>query len=257
MSNSAASKPPTKRSRLDRPMPAFLWNPTIWQMDRHVQRMTWTERGLYRELLDESYLRDGLPKEPADIAEMLAEKLENIGPQLDVVLQCFEVGEDGKLRNPVIEEERARQNEYRRNRASNRAHSSTYDHTCEQLRTDDHTGTGVEVEVKAKENLKPKTKAPVFDVPEWIPIPVWDSFCEMRKALRKKLTPGGAKLIIQELDKLRANGENVSEVLNQSTRNSWTGIFPVKQTVAKPTRRADLANMDYSNAGGFVTGGAQ
>lgn len=136
-------------SRLERPMPAYLWNPETWQKYRPVQRMTWQQRGLFRELLDESYLRDGLPADPAEIAHLLAEPVAGIETDLGVVLACFTVGADGKLRHEWIESERERQNAYRQSRI-HVPHMRAHAHTCPQVTAPYHE---LEVEVEVKENL--------------------------------------------------------------------------------------------------------
>jgi hypothetical protein len=103
---------------------------------------------------------------------------------------------------------------------------------------------------------KTNTKAPVFDVPGWVPVEPWTGFCEMRRSTRRKLTPYGAKLIVRELDRLRGEGQDVTEVLNRSTMYSWAGVFPVTQPAAAKPSRPSLAGTDYSKGlEGFVVGG--
>src|SRR6476660_6138248 len=97
-----------------------------------------------------------------------------------------------------------------------------------QPRTDARSGSGAEVEVKAKENLKPK-QAHGEAVPDWVPAESWTGFVEMRKRSRKPFTSRAVQLIVQKLEKLRANGESVAEILDQSTRNEWQDVFPLKQ----------------------------
>jgi hypothetical protein len=113
--------------------------------------MTLAQKGLLRELLDEDYLKDGLPPDPAAIAQLLALPLPEIESDLTVVLQRFRVGEDGRLRNDLIGELRAEQNDYRRSRRANRmagtadqtATCTTYDVTSDHMiRRDQQDRTG-------------------------------------------------------------------------------------------------------------------
>lgn len=83
-----------------------------WGASKRVQRMSWAQRGLYRELLDEYYLKGGLPADPEGLAAILGEDLENIGHDLSVVLKCFEV-EDGRLFNETMDQVMAEQMERR------------------------------------------------------------------------------------------------------------------------------------------------
>ena len=240
----SASKPPTKRSKLDRQMPWYQWNPTTFQMDRHVQKMTWEERGICRELLDESYLRDGLPAELADIARLLAEDLTKIKPQLDVVLQCFEIGEDGKRRNWIIEEVREEQNRFRRSRAHTskqvRASASSGAHVHGRDSDTNRESTETETETETKQALG-------FAVPDWVPSESWAGFVEMRKRSRKPFTDRAAELIVKKLEKLRASGEDVAEVLDQSTRNGWQDVFPLKRVArSAASPHTGFEGKDYS-----------
>jgi hypothetical protein len=67
-------------------------------------------------------------------------------------------------------------------------------------------------------------------LPDWIEKESWDGFVAMRKAIRKPLTPRAMQLTVRELEKLLSAGEDVNAVLNQSTMNSWQGVFPLKNS---------------------------
>jgi hypothetical protein len=79
--------------------------------------MTWEERGIYRELLDECYLKGSIPSGPTEIAALLGEEISIIGHALPRVLACFDKRED-RLFNKPIEEIRANQLEARIARAN-------------------------------------------------------------------------------------------------------------------------------------------
>lgn len=66
-------------------------------------------------------------------------------------------------------------------------------------------------------------------LPAYVSQEAWNGFVEMRETIRKPLTPLATKRIIKSLEKLRASGEDVNAVLDQSTINNWMGVFPVKQ----------------------------
>lgn len=53
----------------------------------------------------------------------------------------------------------------------------------------------------------------------------WDGWIESRK---KKPTARAIDLAIKTLTELQAKGQNPEAVLNQSTLNGWTGLFPLK-----------------------------
>lgn len=98
-----------------------------------------------------------------------------------------------------------------------------------------HAPHAIEEQDQKKEqpSVKPKAKESFPSLPDWVSGESWDGFVEMRKNLRFPLTPRAAKLIIGELGKLRDIGHNPATVLDQSTRNSWRDVFPVKGESAK------------------------
>jgi len=65
-------------------------------------------------------------------------------------------------------------------------------------------------------------------VPDWIPMDAWTGYQDMRKKIRKPMTDRAISLAIQTLDKLRADGNDPGAVLDQSTLNSWQGLFAVR-----------------------------
>lgn len=66
------------------------------------------------------------------------------------------------------------------------------------------------------------------ELPDWIPLDAWNGFLEMRKASGKKPTARAVELLIAKLDRLRADGNDPGEVLDQSTERNWQGLFEVK-----------------------------
>ncbi len=94
-----------------------------------------------------------------------------------------------------------------------------------------------------KERSKPNTH--VFDVPGWVPDTEWKAFLEVRKRKRAPNTGRALQLIIGKLDRLRSDGQEVSDILDQSTERGWTGVFPVKQSAAKPSRHTGFDDKDY------------
>jgi uncharacterized protein YdaU (DUF1376 family) len=52
------------------PLPYYRWYVRDYRASRRVQRLTYVERGLYRELLDECWLRGAIPDDPAKLAEV-------------------------------------------------------------------------------------------------------------------------------------------------------------------------------------------
>lgn len=92
---------------------------------------------------------------------------------------------------------------------------------------------------KEEKRREEKTKAPAEPLPDWIPRKEWDAYVAMRKTIKKPLTAEGVPLAIAKLEKLKAHGSAPKEVLDQSTLNSWQGLFEVKRggPDAAPTKK--------------------
>lgn len=107
----------------------------------------------------------------------------------------------------------------------------------------DSKGNTTEVRSKKLEvrsEKKNKTSADalvVFVPPDWIPEKPWAAFLEMRGKMRRPFTYAAKKLIVANLEKLKAQGEDVGAVLDASTANGWSGVFAVRRDVGRGTNR--------------------
>ena len=90
-----------------------------------------------------------------------------------------------------------------------------------------------EVTQKIKNTI---TKDKKYIIPEWIDEKTWEAFLEMRKKKRAIPTERAKELLVRELEKLRAEGHDPTEVLNQSIMRNYTGVFPLKNDIGKRPR---------------------
>lgn len=56
----------------------------------------------------------------------------------------------------------------------------------------------------------------------------WAEFRKMRQRIRRPLTDHAEALLLADLDKLVIAGEDAKEVVEQSIKNSWQGLFAVR-----------------------------
>lgn len=84
-------------------------------------------------------------------------------------------------------------------------------------------------EGKGREGIKEGEAPEAFVLPDWIPIPVWEDWLDVRKKKRAVNTPHALRLAVDELEKLRQTGESPVGVINQSILRGYTGLFPIKQ----------------------------
>ena len=66
--------------------------------------------------------------------------------------------------------------------------------------------------------------------PDWLDQDLFNEFIAMRKQKGKRfeLTEAGIRIGIKKLSRLRDDGEDVDEVIEQSIFEKWQGFFPVK-----------------------------
>lgn len=82
-----------------------------------------------------------------------------------------------------------------------------------------------------KKEKKKETKKPafIFELPEWVPVEPWEAYVEQRKKMGA-FTEYAKKLQVMELKKIMdASGGSAEEIINQSVRNSWKGLFPLQR----------------------------
>jgi uncharacterized protein YdaU (DUF1376 family) len=80
--------------------------------------------------------------------------------------------------------------------------------------------------------IKKEKAAPLaqrFVPPDFIPNLAWDDFLEMRKKQRKPATEKAKALLARSLEKLMIQGHDPATVLEQSTVNGWTDVYPIKE----------------------------
>lgn len=98
-------------------LPYYRWHWRDYRANRKVQRMTYIERGLYRELLDECWAEGFIPDDLDALAEICAcpkQVLEDCWPKLRA---CFVEASPGTLINPRMDRERTETDTQRASKA--------------------------------------------------------------------------------------------------------------------------------------------
>jgi phage replication O-like protein O len=78
-----------------------------------------------------------------------------------------------------------------------------------------------------KETITKEKERLIF--PEGIDQKTWDDYLSMRKQIRKPATEQAKRLILLDLEKFKGQGHDPNDVLKQSIKNSWQGVFPLKK----------------------------
>jgi hypothetical protein len=95
--------------------------------------------------------------------------------------------------------------------ASNREDSRTF-----------HVGR----EGKGKER---KDREEVAPLPSWLPVEPWNAWLEVRTKKKIPNTARALSLAVGTLEKLRADGQDPTAVLEAATLKGWRGLFPVAE----------------------------
>lgn len=99
---------------------------------------------------------------------------------------------------------------------------------------------------KKKEEIK-DTKA---DLPFWLPLMEWSSFLQARVSIKKPASPHAQSLLLKDLEKLRQRGYDPKEVLEQSIKNNWLGLFEVKEAKSNDRNNGNSTDKQRNNPHG-------
>lgn len=78
----------------------------------------------------------------------------------------------------------------------------------------------------SKKKNKPPT--PLIILPDWLSPELWEEFKEHRKDIKKGMSVKAERLALNRLIELKAAGEDIKAVIEQSIFNHWQGLFPLK-----------------------------
>ena len=81
---------------------------------------------------------------------------------------------------------------------------------------------------KRREEEKKEIQAQA-PLPDWLPMEAWAGYVEMRKRIRKQMTPRAQQLVLKSLADMQAKGLSVAQSLDNSTRNSWVDVYEPKE----------------------------
>lgn len=84
---------------------------------------------------------------------------------------------------------------------------------------------------KPKRTRAPKDSTPEPEIPEWVPADAWAAFDDSRRRGKAKATwtANARGLALAKLARLRDEGNDPREVLEQSVLNGYPGLWPVRR----------------------------
>jgi len=66
--------------------------------------------------------------------------------------------------------------------------------------------------------------------PDWLPFEAWIGFVNMRHATKKPMTQRAVQRMLAKLEQMRAQGQDIEAVLDQSTNACWADVYEVRGT---------------------------
>lgn len=206
---------------------------------RDTSHLTALEDGTYRRMLDVYYASEKpLPLETHWVCRLVrARTTEEQDAVSEILRQYFEKREDGwhnKRADSEIKKGRARVKAAITNgkRGGRPITQRVSKNNPVGLQSDNPDQSSPKAKTKSQNQ---RTTSPAFAVPEWLSQDDWKAFEDSRKKLRKPMTDRARSLVLAELEKLRARGQDPAAVLSQSVRKGWLDVFPLKDAPARQT----------------------
>ena len=243
----------------------FKMNPAQFLQDGIVDAMTALELGAALRLLCRQWIDGDLADDKALLARQARLTEEEMERAWQVLSQFFQPLDNGRRANRFMWVERqavaakceSKSDAFRALARRRWDHAKKGD---DQLDADDLESNAARnaarmsdaMQEKSREEQSrdtPKASPSAFAFPEWLPLDTWNAFVEMRKKERHPLTAGATKLAISKLETLRASGNDVGAVLENSILGGYRGLFPVNGNGATE-KKSPLAGMKFANGGG-------
>lgn len=204
----------------------------IGDHSRDTAHLSLIEEGVYRRMLDLYYANElPLQSDLTALCRVLRARTEDERAAVQTVLAEFFTAFPEGYRHKRCDEELAKLLEKSaKARASINARWHGKSDT-NVLRT--NNGRTTDVVLPNTQYPRPKTQSKpqprsAFAPPDWVSLSAWQAFEEMRSKSKKAMTDRARGLIVGELEKLKAQGHDPASVLEQSVRNNWQDVYPLK-----------------------------
>ena len=229
-------------------VPWFAWYAGDYRAKTH--RLSFVEDAAYRRLLDEYYLMaEALPVALPELYRICGAQSDDERRAVDSVVERFFYVKNNELHNKRADHELTKQARLRENLSERGKAGAQARWNATANATGNATGYAKPMAehmaypqpqpqphlqaTTTSTNNKPrkvarKTNGHDFQLPTDIDPQLWDDFIEMRRRIRKPATNRAKWLIVGKLGNLEKQGHNTVKVLQQSIRNGWQDVFPLR-----------------------------
>ena len=221
--------------------PAFQFYAAEFLADENVVMMSNQEVGCYIKLMAYCWREGSIPSDITKIGKLCGENGSAMAQLWLSISCCFSsASTSDRLIHRRLETEREKQEKYRFERSesgkkgakakwNNELHidGSAITEPIAQPMANDGSSSSSSSSTSSSTSSKKQKKDAALSVvlPDFIPQKAWHGYVQMRK---KAPTEYAVELIIKQLQKMHSEGQDVGAVLDQSTANSWTSLYPLK-----------------------------
>ena len=219
--------------------PAFQFYAAEFLADENVVMMSNQEVGCYIKLMAYCWREGSIPADTLKIGKLCGEDGSAMAQLWLNISCCFSpASTSDRLIHRRLETEREKQEKYRAERSKSGKKgakakwnnelpidgSAITEPIAQPMATDGSSSSSSSSSSTSKTKQK-KGAALSVVLPDFIPAKAWQGYVQMRK---KVPTEYAVELIIKQLEKMHSEGQDVGAVLDQSTANSWTSLYPLK-----------------------------
>ena len=209
----------------------------IGDYQSHTSHLSEMEDLVYRRLLDWYYLHETpIPLDESEVSRQI--RMRSHTESIAIVLrEYFDCTEEGWIHHRANKEIAKADEKSEKASASAKARWSKKDANALPTLSESnatHNTLPITQDTEHKTQKKATVVAVVF--PDWLPKETWDAFIQMRKRIGKPPTDYAIKLIIAKLERFRANGQDVKQVLEKSITSGWQDVFEIKGNPADNIR---------------------
>lgn len=192
----------------------------------HTRHLDLLEDLAYRRILDLYYLHERPLNGDATLVAKQIGMRDDAPIVRDVLNEFFEKTDDGYV-NSRADKEIAHY--HSKIEQASRAGKASAERRSNGRSTD--VPTDVQPNNKQETINKKQTKEKVADapvvLPDWMPLETWAAYLAMRKKIKKPATDYAMKLLVDKLEKFKANGQDVQKVLEKSITAGWQDVFEI------------------------------
>jgi uncharacterized protein YdaU (DUF1376 family) len=222
-----------------RALPYYKWFWQDWRANRKAQRMSYIERGLYRELLDECWVEGGIPNDIASLAEICGCPKEVMASAWQVLESCF-VLLDGVYVNEKMESMRTEKDAERLAKSE----SGKKGGVSKSLNTKPKKTTTKQVLASAKQVLAPpnieekrREEKSSVQLPPFLTLESWEEWVNYRISIKKPMSDLSKTKFLNQLTAFVEQGHDPKKLMDTAIANSWQTIYPRDETKAIKSKK--------------------